>query len=268
VVVLFLWAFVFEPNSLVINEQSIKLSNLPKQLNNLKIVAISDIHGGSFYVGESKIQRVVETANVQEPDFIFLLGDFVSQKSYKVEDLNMPVETIVKNLKGLKAKYGVYAVIGNHDWWYNGKKVQNALEDVGIKVLENDVAKVVINEQTVWILGVPDFWTRKPINLNPPLSKIDSEGIIIAITHNPDVFPELPSKISLTIAGHTHGGQVNFPFVGALIVPSQFGQKYARGHVIEKGKNLFVTTGVGTSGLPVRFRAPPEIAVLTFSSQW
>jgi len=267
VIVLFLWAFVVEPNRLVVNETSIALPNLPTGLSNLKIVAISDIHGGSVFISESKLQTIVETANAQEPDLIFLLGDFVSQEHFNRENLKMSAETIAGHLKMLKAKHGVYAVLGNHDWWYNGKKVQKALEDVGIRVLENDVAELVINGQTLWILGVPDYFTRQPINLNLPLKKINRDGTIIAITHNPDVFPELPSKISLTLAGHTHGGQVNFPIVGAMIVPSQYGQRFAKGHIVEDNKHLFVTSGIGTSIFPVRFRVPPEIAVLRLSSQ-
>jgi predicted MPP superfamily phosphohydrolase len=83
------------------------------------------------------------------------------------------------------------------------------------------------------------------------------------LTHNPDVFPEIPDRISLTLAGHTHGGQVNLPIIGRLVVPSQFGQRYAYGLVEENGRKLFVTSGIGTSILPVRFRVPPEVALLT-----
>jgi predicted MPP superfamily phosphohydrolase len=87
------------------------------------------------------------------------------------------------------------------------------------------------------------------------------------LTHNPDIFPDIPARVALTVAAHTHGGQVNLPIVGRLIVPSRFGQKYAAGHVQEAGKQLFVTTGIGTSIIPVRFRVPPEFVVLTLNSR-
>ncbi len=86
---------------------------------------------------------------------------------------------------------------------------------------------------------------------------------MILLTHNPDAFPSVPDRVSLTLAGHTHGGQVNFPIVGRLQVPSRFGERYAAGHVLENGRELFVTTGLGMSILPVRFRVPPTIDVLT-----
>lgn len=262
---LFLWAFVIEPDRLTIKEETIALSNLPSQLDKLKIVAISDIHGGAAFITESKLQEIVRLTNEQQPDLIVLLGDFVSQESDDHSQLKMEIETIAKNISGFKAKYGVYAVLGNHDWWANGKKVQKALEDNGIKVLENDAERIIVNGQTLWLLGIPDYWTRQPINLPQAMRNIDSPAPIIAITHNPDVFPELPTAISLTIAGHTHGGQVNFPFIGAPIVPSEYKQRYVAGHIVEEGKHLFVTTGVGTSGLAIRFRVPPEIVVLTLS---
>jgi predicted MPP superfamily phosphohydrolase len=95
---------------------------------------------------------------------------------------------------------------------------------------------------------------------------VPSGELIIALTHNPDIFPEIPPNVELTLAGHTHGGQVDFPLIGRIVVPSDYGQRYAAGHVEERGKHLFVTTGIGTSIFPVRFRVPPEIAVLTLRS--
>jgi uncharacterized protein len=90
---------------------------------------------------------------------------------------------------------------------------------------------------------------------------------VILLTHNPDIFPGVPTRVALTLAGHTHGGQVRLPFVGRPIVPSQFKQRYAAGHLTEDGRQLFVATGVGTSILPVRFRVPPAVTVLTLASE-
>lgn len=266
VVALFIWSVLIEPRRLVVNEQQLKLPNFPKQLDGFKIVAISDIHGGSNSVDEEKLHYLVTLANQQQPDLIVLLGDFVSQQYFNRAKLKMDSGVVVKNINGLKAKYGVYAVLGNHDWWNNGAKIRQELEANGIRVAENDVVPVDVNGQTIWILGIPDFLTRQPIVLQMAMSGINKPGPIIAITHNPDIFPEAPSNISLTIAAHTHGGQVNIPFIGAPIVPSKYGQRYVAGHVVENGRHLFVTTGVGTSILPFRFRVPPEIAVLTLSS--
>jgi predicted MPP superfamily phosphohydrolase len=97
------------------------------------------------------------------------------------------------------------------------------------------------------------------------LARVDDSAPIIAFTHNPDIFPSIPAKVALTIAGHTHGGQVAFPVAGRPIVPSDFGERYAAGHIVEDSRHLFVTSGIGTSILPVRFRVPPEISLLTIN---
>lgn len=262
---LLFWAFVIEPNRLVLNEVEIKLPEWPSSLNHLKIVSVADLHAGTRYINEAKLERVVAMVNQTQPDLIVLLGDFVSQN--KDDQVLMEPEKIADKLKGLRARYGVFAVLGNHDWWYNGQRVKHALEAAGIRVLENDVAQIQMNGQTVWLLGVPDYWTRQPLDIRPALAKINSPGPIIALTHNPDVFPELPANISLTLAAHTHGGQVNFPFIGRLIVPSRYGQRYAAGYIQENNRQLFVTTGIGTTGIAVRFRVPPEIAVLDITAK-
>jgi predicted MPP superfamily phosphohydrolase len=100
-------------------------------------------------------------------------------------------------------------------------------------------------------------------DITSALARVNNGAPIIALTHNPDIFPSIPARVALTIAGHTHGGQVAFPIIGRLIVPSDYGQRYAIGHIVEGSKHLFVTSGVGTSIFPVRFRVPPEISLLT-----
>ena len=260
---LILWAFVIEPNRVVLNEVEIKLPAWPPAFNHLKVVAVGDLHAGSRYIDESKLERIVALINQTQPDLIVLLGDFIQRDNQ--DRILLEMEKIAEKLKSLRAKYGVFAVLGNHDWWYNGQRVRQALESVGIRVLENDVAQIQKDGQTVWLLGVPDFWTRQPIDIAPALKKINLPGPVIALTHNPDVFPTLPSSVSLTLAAHTHGGQVNIPFIGRPIVPSRYGERYAAGFVQEDDRRLFVTTGIGTTGIAVRFRVPPEIAVITLN---
>lgn len=258
-----LWAFVIEPNRLTVNEVQLPLQNWPASLDNLRVVAISDLHVGSPFIDLEKVRKIVKTTNDLHPDVVVLLGDFV--RGMRFGKFVEP-EPIAEQLKGLHARLGVYAVLGNHDWWYDGARVTKALQSAGIVVLENDVARIEQNGQSVWLLGVPDFWTREQ-DITGALKKITDNGPIIALTHNPDIFPDIPQKIILTLAGHTHGGQVNLPFVGRLQVPSNYGQKYAIGHIEESGHHLYVTPGIGTSIIPVRFRVPPEITVLTLKSQ-
>ena len=193
-----------------------------------------------------------------------MLGDFVIQDVVGGEFVEP--ETIAAHLKDLRAPLGVYAVLGNHDWWLDGERVRRALESTGVRVLENDAARIEKDGRAFWLAGLADLWTRKP-DIEATLAKVTDDAPVIALTHNPDLFPRIPPRVILTLAGHTHGGQVNLPVVGRPVVPSQFGQLYAQGHVQEQGRHLFVTSGVGTSIIPVRFRVPPEIIVLTFDTR-
>lgn len=255
------WVFFIEPNRLVVKESTIQVSNWPAQIAGLRIALISDIHAGSPFIDQSKLQQIVATTNQQHPDLIVLLGDFVVRNTWHSK--LMEPELIAAELKSLQAPLGVYAVLGNHDWWFDGDRVRRALESVGIRTLEEQVVEVRFLEDSFWLVGLADAWTRGTKNVARTLATVPAGKPVIVLTHNPDLFPLIPAmKPVLMLAGHTHGGQVNLPFLGRQVVPSEYGQRYAAGHVQENGKHLFVTTGIGTSIFPVRFRVPPEIAMV------
>ncbi|MGA9993858.1 MAG: metallophosphoesterase [Pyrinomonadaceae bacterium] len=259
-----IWAFAIEPNKLVVKDVTINLPRLPAEFDGLKIVAIGDLHVGSPFINEEKLKKIVAEINGLQPDLVLLLGDYVVQGV--VGGHFVEPEIIAGELKPLRARLGVFAVLGNHDWWLDGERVRRAFESEGIRVLENEAVKVDRNGQSLWLVGLGDFWTSHQ-DIKEALKNIPEDANIFALTHDPDIFPEIPSRISLTFAAHTHGGQVNLPLVGRLIVPSEFKQRYAIGLVQESGHQLFVTPGIGTSILPVRFRVPPEISVLTIRTK-
>jgi uncharacterized protein len=258
-----IWGFFIEPSRLVVHQDTIQIDNWPKELGGLRIALIGDIHSGGPFIDEKKLQQIVELTNQQNPDLIVLLGDYMSPNSW--HSRRVEPEVTAAAMKSLHAPLGVYAVLGNHDWWYNGGKVRRAFEANGIPMLDNEVAEIKWREKSFWLVGLADSWTR-PQHISETIAKAPEGATMIALTHNPDVFPHLPQSVPLLVAAHTHGGQVNFPLIGTPIVPSRFGRKYTAGHVFENGHHMFVTTGIGTSILPVRFRVTPEIVILTIKS--
>lgn len=259
IIVCLIWGVLIEPNRLIVRQQTIQIANCPKELSGLRIAVIGDVHTGGPFIDDRKLGRIVELTNQQSPDLIVLLGDYMSPNSWHSH--RVEPEVTAAGLKDLKAPLGVYTVLGNHDWWYDGDKCRRAFEQNGIKVLEEEIAEVKWGEKSFWLAGLADLMTRRQ-HVNETVAKAPAGSTIIALAHNPDIFPRLPQTVPLLLAAHTHGGQVNFPVIGSLIVPSRFGRKYTAGHVYENGHHLFVTTGIGTSILPVRFRVPPEIVIL------
>ncbi|GMR21713.1 MAG: metallophosphoesterase [Acidobacteriota bacterium] len=257
------WTFYYEPSSLEVRRYELTLAGWPHDLDGIEIALLSDLHVGSPYYGLDKLEEVVRRVNASEPDLVLLAGDYV------IDGVSggrfVPPEEIAFVLAELDAPLGVFAVLGNHDWWLDGSRVRRAFENAGIRVLDDQAVRL----PEFWIVGLGDWWEASP-DIPKALASIDSESEdaapVVAFTHNPDAFPKIPPRVTLTLAGHTHGGQVRFPFLGTPIVPSRYGARYARGLIVENGRHLFVTSGLGTSIIPARFRVPPEIALLRLSS--
>ena len=259
----FVWGFLIEPGRLVIRHQTIQIDNWPQQLDGLRIAVISDIHVDNWFITEKKLRTIVARTNQLQPELIVILGDYIAGSGRTTE--RVEPEVFGPILKDLRAPLGVYSVLGNHDWWYSGAKVRKALEQNGIKVLENESAKVDARGTSFWLVGLADLWTR-PQRIADTVAAVPEGQPVIALTHNPDIFPNVPQRVQLVLAGHTHGGQVRLPIIGPVISSSEYGNRWVQGHVFENNHHLFVTTGIGTSIVPVRFGLPPEIVILTLKS--
>lgn len=253
-------AFFIEPARLVVNRQELQLPNWPAELSGVRVALLSDLHVGSPHWGLSRLHELVTRTNAEKPDLILLAGDYLINNIWFGE--HVEADPIATELGQLRAPLGVFAVLGNHDWWNNGPKVRAAFEAHGLTVLDDEVRRLHYRGKSFCLLGVRDETER----LRSAQQELDLAlpGMpLLVLVHEPDLFPALDERATLTLAGHTHGGQVDLPVLGRRIVPSRFGSRYAAGHIVEGGRHLFVTTGVGTSIVPVRFGVPPEIALLT-----
>jgi predicted MPP superfamily phosphohydrolase len=226
----------------------------------LRIAVISDLHAGSPYIDTAKIDAVVALTNAARPDLVLLAGDYVIDRM--VGGHHMAITEIAAHLKPLHARLGVYAVLGNHDHREGGERVTAAFETLGIAVLSNRNLTLHGPHGPIVLAGIDDYVTH---HSDPHAALAGVTGNALCFTHSPDVFPYLPAGCGFTVAGHTHGGQVWLPLVGriALDFLSPNHQRYGAGVVREDGKTMFVSTGIGTTGLPVRFMVPPEISLLT-----
>ncbi len=270
------YAYFIEPRQFVVVEETLNVPHWDPALNGLRVVTIADLHTGSNYAPPERIRYVVEQANAQNADVIVLLGDYVSESSWDREcirsetvrtdctELKIAAEQIAESMKGLKAKHGVFAVIGNHDWYHNEDKLHRLLEEVsGINVLQNEIAEIDVNGETLRLWGIEDWYRNRQVPLEA-FNAVEKRNII-AITHNPDTSLNTPEGFAVMFSGHTHGGQLNWPIFGPIAVFND--KRFMDGLAIVDGKHVYVSSGVGTSVLPLRFRVPPEINVLTLNAE-
>lgn len=256
-VTLLAWAFWWEPGRLIVNRAAFELPEWHAGART-RIAVIADLHVGSPRNGLDNLRRVVDRLNGLRPEVVLIAGDLVIDNV--LGGRFVPPEEIAAILAGIETG-GVYAVLGNHDRWLSAERVTAALRAAGVVVVENRGVRVRLSGGSVWMAGASDYWTGHP-DLERALDGARPGEPVILLTHNPDLFVEVPERVALTVAGHTHGGQVVLPFIGRAITPSRFGDRFAAGLRVEDGRHLFVTTGIGTSRLGVRFLVPPEIALL------
>ena len=248
-----------EPRRLVTREVPLELPRWPRALDGLRLGVMSDLHAGVPHAGAKAIAKWVAGMNEARPDAVLLAGDFLDAHPFFGGRISP--ERVAELLGELEAP--AVAVLGNHDWSRAGARMWLALERNGIRVLENEA--VAIGDPPFHVAGLADL-RRRRADLPRALASVPPGAPVIVASHDPDVFPWIPEEVALTVSGHTHGGQVALPVLRRHAVPSRHGERFVRGHVVERGRHLYVTSGLGTSGAPVRLLAPPELVVLRLDS--
>ncbi len=261
------YSFGVERERFIITRRSIPIRGLPPSLHGLTITQLTDIHHGPW-TSLAYVRRIVDAANALRPDLIALTGDYILYSASYAR----PVAT---ELAALRARIGTVAVLGNHDWSDSGPVTMSEFRRAGLRLIDNSRAFISADrllsraapKQGLCVAGLADLWGGRP-NFDKALGGVAHDMPRVLLSHNPDT-AELPvardhrHRVDLMISGHTHGGQINLPGIGSPFIPSNYGQKYAYGLVHGPAFRVFVSSGLGTNVIPLRFCRPPEIAVIT-----
>jgi len=246
------WSTLVEPGWLQVTRTVIPVSGLPAAFNGFRLLLMTDIHHGPF-VSRERIAEAVCRVNEESPDMVILAGDYV---------IHSP-EYIVPCMEELAhIRADMCAVLGNHDHWEDPDLTSDELEETaGARLLRNSGIFLERDDARLRIWGVGDLWEDEQ-SLDG-LRSDGYEGPVILVSHNPDYAEELPEgEVDLVLSGHTHGGQVVLPLIGAPLLPSYFGQKYRSGLVMNGSTAVYVSRGVGVGSPPIRFNCRPELAVI------
>lgn len=249
------YATRIEPEWLVVEQVQVPLQNLKPALEGFKIIHMSDIHLHP-HTQIDFVQEAVSMANDLNPDLIVLTGDYVLQGADSIFEL-APV------LANLNARYGIFTIFGNHDLWTSREIVHTGLNEAGIPVLNNQGVSLNAGGELVYLAGLDDIWSGQP-DLQAALDHAPPNAPIILLVHEPDYAPtvSLDGRIALQLSGHSHGGQVRLPRIGAPFLPP-LGRKYDQGLYKVNDMWLYTNRGVGLSRIPIRINCPPEITEIT-----
>jgi predicted MPP superfamily phosphohydrolase len=259
-----IYAWFVEPNQLVVRR--VEIVSADWHGPPLTIAAISDTHVASPHVDAARMGRIVSRINALRPDFVVLLGDYAG--SHEPEDERSGRERSevlggIATFAALNARYGVAGVLGNHDVWYNhgGQSITRAMQEAGIATLWNRHVVISRDGGEFVVAGLADDMTGDP-DFDAALDGAPADADTIILSHSPDPFADMPHGPALMLAGHGHCGQVTIPLIGRPILPLR-NRNYDCGLIEERGQRMYVTAGIGTSILPVRFLNAPEIVLLT-----
>ncbi|MGO9256155.1 MAG: metallophosphoesterase [Bryobacteraceae bacterium] len=252
--------------NLQITPQTIRLPRLPRAFEGFRICQLSDIHIGPFMPAE-EIRKYAAIANAQKAEMIVLTGDFVT-----FDPGNQ--DAVVDAFRGLRAPFGVYGCLGNHEAWTRVEdSITELFRQAGVQILRGANVPIAAQGESLNLIGV-DFQSPRPFGPSPAVKHllgnieglVDRDRVNVLLSHNPDTFDRAAELgIDLSLAGHTHGGQAALEFISPEIAPSRLVTPYVAGWFHKPGGQLYVNRGIGTIFIPIRIGAPPEITVYSLS---
>jgi predicted MPP superfamily phosphohydrolase len=244
-----------EPGWLAVEQIRVPVKQLKPALEGFKIVQMSDIHLHPYTQLEF-VQKAIAKANELRPDLVVLTGDYVLESADSIYEL-------APALAGLNPKYGIFTILGNHDLWTNEEVVRTGLQQAGLPVLINEGLALGVGSELLYLAGLDDGWSGQ-LDLSAALAKLPADVPVILLAHEPDLADNFArdGRISLQLSGHSHGGQVRLPGIGAPILP-YLGRKYDQGLYRVRDMWVYTTRGIGLGPVPTRFNCPPEITEIT-----
>jgi predicted MPP superfamily phosphohydrolase len=250
-----------EAHALQVQHETLHIANLPGDLDGITLAFFADIHAGPLF-GPARMAHLVERVNELEADVVLLGGDYVGGR-------HGGAAVFYPEAAKFSARYGVYAVLGNHDEWEGLDVARKGMASAGIALLENASARIAIGGAILAVVGLADEWTGEP-DVAAAAAAIEPGDVAVLVAHNPDSFDEAlalaPGLWALALAGHTHGGQFAGVYRLSPRKPTRFGRRYLkRGLTAENGVPIIVSNGVGAVTLPLRFFAEPEVHLITLS---
>ena len=270
-------AFAIEPLFLLeTRTYDLVIPRWPASLD-LRIAVVADIHACRPWMGPERIRQIAEAANATKPDVIALLGDY--NPGHNVVTGAVMPEEWAEALSVLSAPLGVFSILGNHDWWHgplttiqsdNGESARRGLRRARIEIIENKATRLTKQGEPFWLMGLGDLMAietgrhrhRGVDDIPGTMAQIRDDAPIVLLAHEPFVFPRVPERVALTLAGHTHGGQVRLPLVGTPFAQERFYHPWIYGHMTLGERHIIVSAGLGESILPMRLMCPPELVVV------
>ena len=250
-------AALTEPYMLSIEHERIHLSRLPQTFDGFRVVQLSDIHHGP-YSSREQIERAVDTANRLQPDIVALTGDYISKERHYAAPC-------AEMLGRLKAKYGVYAVLGNHDHWTDAALITDLFRAEGITVLINEGMHFEKDDASIWLAGVDDTMVGLE-DLSLALAGARDDEMKLLLAHNPIILRRAArASVDLVLSGHTHGGQVAIRGERSTVRGAR--KRLLKGHGRLSNTQIYVNRGLGTVVLPIRYGCPPEISLLELRTE-